>query len=49
MGGMRLIKYLWFIYGLLENYMAYYMAYSIDYKLSGGKWWKALVELSGLT
>ncbi len=48
MGGMRLMEYLWFVYGLLENRTAYYIAYFIDYKLLGGKWWKALVELSGL-
>ena len=34
---MRLIEYLWFVYGLLEDYIAYYMAYSMDCKLLNGK------------
>ena len=49
MGGMRLMEYLWFVYGLLEDRIAYRMAYSMDCKLLGGKRWKALVELGGLT
>ena len=48
MGGMRLIEHLQFIYGLLEDRTAYYIVYSTDHKLSGEKWWKALVELGGL-
>ena len=49
MGGIRLIEYLQCVYGPLEGCMAYYMAYSIDYKLLNRKQWKAAVELSGLT
>jgi len=49
MGRTGLIKYLWYAYGPLEDRTAYYIAYSIDYKLLGRKRWKATVELSGLT
>ena len=48
MGRMRLIKHLWFVYGLLEDCTAHYTAYSTDRKLLNGKRWKALVELGGL-
>ena len=37
------------LYGPLEGRTAYYTVRSTDRKLLGGKWWKAAVELGGLT
>ena len=49
MGGTRLTEYLQFVYGLLEGRTAHCTAYSTDRKLTGGKRWKAAIELGGLT
>ena len=49
MGRIRLTEHLWYVYGLLEGHTAYYTVRSTDRKLLGRKWWKATVELGGLT
>ena len=49
MGRIRLTEHIWYVYGPLESYTAYYTIRSMDRKLLGGKRWKAAVELGGLT
>ena len=41
MGKIRLIEYLWFIYGLLEGYMVYFMDCKQDLRLAWSTVWKA--------